>query len=191
MQSIWNLDKWTPLVEGKAVAFERDEPRKVRLEVNAAGNACLYALVGQETRFVAFVQGRDVVEFVVPGKFGLVSDGDPVWIYTIDGDRWTYVEAEPVPFTRIHVERARSPELELMVARMQANMEKRLATQAQELGRLLERRAAAGPPHDEPAGSDRAAGKQPTAPKGAGAGGNDKASGKPAKDTGRRDDEAE
>lgn len=191
MQRLFNLDKWHPIVEGKAVQFELDRPRVVRLDVNVAGTANLYVVGDKkdQLRFLASCSGRDVVEFHVGGPFGLVSDGDPVWIYTVDGDLWTYEDPEPELFVRIHEKRQRNYELEVVMARMAANMEMRLAKQADELARLVERREAARalPPVDT--GAAAAAGKQPPAPKGGGAGGDDQKSGKAGKDTGRRNDE--
>lgn len=144
MQRLFNLDKWTPLSEGRALAFDLDRPRVVRLDVNSAGPCNLYVMQreqeGSDASFLARVEGRDVIEFHVNGAFALVADGDGCNVYTVDGDVWTFRDLAPEIFTRIHERRVRNPELEYILAKMQANMERRLATQADEIRGAIERR---------------------------------------------------
>lgn len=176
MQRLFNLDKWHEVKQGKVIHFETDRPRVVRLEVNVAGTSVL-GIVGDKgsARFLALVTGRDVIEFHVGGSFGLVSDGDPVWIYTVDGDRWTYEDPAPEIFTRMHQPRIRNHELEVMMAKVQQNMERRLAKQADEIRRDAERRAAAQRPQQPAEGDAGPVGQQPASPKGKPAAGGNRA----------------
>ena len=150
MQRLFNLDKWQVMPEGRALKFDTDRPRVIRLDVNSSGPTNLYVMWrGQvdeehaEATFLAHVHGRDVIEFHTPGAFALVCDGEPCSVYSVDGDVWTLVDPAPEIFTRIHERRVRNPDLELIVAKMQQNMERRLAIQADELRAVIERREAA------------------------------------------------
>lgn len=193
MQRLYNLDKWSEIPAGKAFFFNIDRPRVFRAEVNSAGPVNLYMIAkareGQEPQFVARIDGRDTIECVVPGAFGLVVDGGPLWLYTIDGDAWVHQEIAPEVFTRIHERRQRNPELEYMMAKMQANMEKRIAHHARELAEAVGRRDHADQARlpltepGQPAGSG--AESSGSAPPGAA----DKPARGRAKDAGRRDDE--
>lgn len=190
MQRIFNLDKWTVIPDGKALDFNTDRPRVVRLDVNCAGTANLYVVQKDEgeAAFLARIVGRDVIEFHSAGGFSIVCDGDPVSVYSVDGETWTFHDPAPVIFTRIHERRARNPDLELVMARMAQNMERRLAVQADELARLFERREAARAAASGDSVAGGAAGAQSAAPEGAGGKGDDpppKRSGKRAE----RDDE--
>lgn len=189
MKRMFNLDKWTLLPEGKAMSFDLDRPRLVRIDVNPTGPVNLYVLTGDDTRFLARVVERDVLEFTVDGAFGLVADGDPVAIYTVDGQSWNFVDPAPEVFTRIHERRARNPELELIVAKMQQNMERRLAQQFDDVTAASERRERARALSSASGGSGGDV-EDPSAD--AGTASRSKAARKPDKgsqDTGRRDDE--
>ena len=144
MQRLFNLDKWTALAEGSSLAFVNPRPRTVRLEVNAPVKSALYvADADGEVRFLALVEGRDTIEFNSTGSFNLTVEGADVHVYTADGDDISAVVLAPRIFTKIAERRRRNPELERIAALMQANMERRLAIQANELRAELARREAA------------------------------------------------
>lgn len=184
MQRVFNLDKWQEIPEGKAIRFNAEQPRVVRIDVNAPDAVRLYLInAANEPHFLARVQGRDVIEFFSSGAFSLASDGQ-CYIYSVDGDVWTYNDPAPEIFTRIRERRGRNPELEYIVARMQQNMERRLAQQSHEIAAALERRQAAREAQSQPAQPSVAAREEPARKPGA------KPARAPAADSGRRDDEA-
>lgn len=146
MQRIFNVNKWTTLPEGSAIEYPSTKPRVVRLEVNAPSPVSLFVVSDgedPEASFLARVEGRDTVEFHVTGKFSLTCEGGFCNVYTIDGDRWAFVDLAPIVFTRIAERRRRNPELERMMLIAQHNMERRLEQQAEEFRRMLDRRDAA------------------------------------------------
>lgn len=148
VQRLFNIDKWTTLVEGEAYLLPTDEEgklRRVRLEVNAPDPVRLFLIEPDQesVRFLARVDGRDCVEFVASGTLRLVVEGGPIGIYTVDGDDISFEVAAPVIFTKIMERRRRNPDLEYIAAKMNANMERRLAQQADDLRRLLANRETA------------------------------------------------
>lgn len=159
MQRLFNINKWVVLSEGKAIQFKDERPRVVRVEVNAPEAAILYIVQGsksrkEDCRFLARVLGRDTLEFHVSGSFSLHVEGAPLSYYSVDGDNIAFVDEAPEIYTRIHERRARNPELEYMQWKMQENMERRLAAQADEIRRLVERGEASrrGPAQPAPQG---------------------------------------
>lgn len=188
MQRLHNVDKWFEVEPGKAVNFGNPDPRFVRLDVNCAGVAALYYSDGDgETRFLARVSGRDVIEFRSYGEFSITVDGSAVWMYTIDGEDISFSIPDAVKLTKLVERRARNPELELMRHMMNRNLESRLNAMRDEMARILHQSAeAAKPPAEKPkAASDGdGAGKQPAPDKPADPAGGDKpvdgGTGKPA-----------
>lgn len=169
MQRLTNVDKWFILESGKTLNFENPLPRKVRLEVNAEGDARLYYVDGNgETTFLALVRGRDVIEFYNHGEFGVMADGVDVWLYTIDGEDVSFEIPEAETFTKLVERRTRNPEVEMMQYMMKQNMQAMLDAQRSEMEQLLNRRDAAARAAAEkpaPSGDGEAAGKQSEPPK--------------------------
>lgn len=143
MQKIMNLLDWRLVEPGKAVNFERNVPRRVRLHVNAPSPASLY-YNGADGEIVLLgrVVGRDVIEFAAEGEFAITAEGGDVWFQTIDGEQFQIVIPDPVILTKIIERRARNPEFDRMVYEMQKNMEARMAQQHDELVALFARREA-------------------------------------------------
>lgn len=149
MQRMFNLDKWQRLEEGEVISFENERPRMVLIETNThePGGAALWVKYpeAEEPAFLAFVgPGRDTVEFGADGKFDLIVAGGGTHIYTVDGADWSVQPVDDTTYTKIIQHRQRNPELELMMAIQQRNLEARLAAQAEELNRRLEAALAAG-----------------------------------------------
>lgn len=164
MQRIFNVDKWATLEVGKSIGFPSHRPRVVRLETNSRDEVALYlATDDDEIRFLALVKGRETVEFVSPGKFALLCEGGSVNLYTADGDDISFVNLAPVIFTKIAERRKRSPELEYIAAMMQANLNRRMEQQRNELEALFERRERerAGFQLASPASAAKGAGGKP------------------------------
>lgn len=139
VQRIYNLDKWRRLDADTEIHFAKGRPRTVRIEVNAPQKTALYVSDKEgECAFLALVEGRETVEFSAPGEFRLQAD-DPVMILTADGDDISFQPSTAPSFTRIVERRVRNPDLELMMAKAHANMERRFAEQLGEFQRRLER----------------------------------------------------
>jgi hypothetical protein len=85
-----------------------------------------------------------------------------VWYFTNDGDLIAMERPEAVSFTKIASRRARNPELERMMWKMEQNMERRLAAQRVEMEALRQQLEAervdpdTGEVHDEPEADDGA-----------------------------------
>lgn len=144
MQKLFNVDKWTRLIEGDAIQFANPKARNVRLEVNAPVETALYYIDTEtgETYFLALVKGRDTLEFGTIGPYSITLQTGECSIYTADGTDISQTVVAPVIFTKIMERRRRNPELEYIAATMQRNMERRLEQQAVELENLFARRAA-------------------------------------------------
>lgn len=176
MLRVQSIKSWRRLEDGATHNFDENaEPRRVRLELNAAGTANLYLLDGDGSAFfLGLITGRETIEFAMPGGTGgLMVEGADVWFLTVDGDDTSFISADPTSFTKLVERKARNPEVEMMNALMQQNMKTMLETQANEFARLLDRRDAASrsasalaspegaaasrasePASDEPAGAD-------------------------------------
>lgn len=138
MQRIFNYEKWQELSPDKALQFSNARPRKVVVEVNAPDPAILHLIDADGVSYVlAGVHGRDTIEFWSRGAFSLITDDGSIWVYTADGDDHSSVVDAPVKFTKIAERRRRSPELERIAFEMQANMNRRLEHQANELAKLF------------------------------------------------------
>lgn len=141
MQRIFNVDKWWKVSQGEALEFPNEKKRNVRLEVNTPNRAALW-LIDQESEepyFLALVEGRETIEFGTTGKMALSVEGGDVWIFTADSDDPSVIILAPRIFTKIYERRRRNPEFELMMHKMQENMERRLAQQANELAWIVHR----------------------------------------------------
>lgn len=173
MQRLFNVDKWLHVEDGKAITFEKANSRRVRLDVNAPAPANLYYADGDgRITFLARVLGRDVIEFASYGEFSITVDGSDVWVHTIDGEDISFAIPDAVVFTRIVERRQRNPELEMMNYMMNANFQRLLEGQRDELEVLWDRREAAIRAEAEkraPAGAGSADTTQP-APAGAASG---------------------
>lgn len=175
MLRIQSIKSWRRLAEGETHNFEDGNPRRVRLELNAAGAANLYLVDGDGSAFfLGHFVGREALEFMTPGgSAAIMAEGADVWFLTVDGDDISFISADPTSFTKLVERKARNPEVEMMNALMQQNMKTMLETQANEFARLLDRRDAASrsasalsspegaaasrasePASDEPAGAD-------------------------------------
>lgn len=143
MKRLFNIEKWSLIPSGKAMLFAGERPRKVVLEVNTTGRTELVLTRNGESTFLCTVDGRDTVEFYVPGSFALASAGADCWVYTADGAGVTFTASDPESFAVVREFRERNWELELIAAKMAENMNRRLEQQASEFARVIERRMGA------------------------------------------------
>lgn len=161
MQRLFNVERWSLIKEGEAINFGNTVPRRVRIDVNAPEPVKLYYNDPDgNLLFLARVHGRDILDFGCYGEFALTAEGGDCWVYTVDGEDFSFVIPDAVVLTKIVERRARNPELELMQHMMNRNMEMRMEQQRAELERRYEQLAAraaigAGKPADAgaPAGS--------------------------------------
>lgn len=133
MYDLTDLTKWQRI--GTAgIEFKSDKPRKVRLEL-LADEHCRVGVVpaGEKHPFtIGVVYGYEVIAFQVNGPFKLVADGNGVVVWTPELETTGAVEIpDAIPFTTIMNRRERNPELELMMRKVNQNVERRM--------RLLER----------------------------------------------------
>lgn len=165
MQRLFNIDKWFVVDAGKALNFEKTEPRRIRLDVNSVGPVKLfYADTAGEITFLAQVDGRDVIEFHCLGEFAVQVEGNDCWFATIDGEDISFSIPDAVRLTKIMERRARNPELELMQHLMQKNIVERMEHMRRDMEREWNRRAGASKPaapQSAPAGADARSTGQP------------------------------
>lgn len=141
MQRLHNVDKWFEIEPGKAVNFGNPEARFVRLDVNSFEPAALFYSDGNgETRFLARVLGRDVIEFRSTGEFAITVEGAAVSMYTIDGEDISFRIPDARKLTKLAERRARNPELEFMQYQMQRNITERMNAVRDEMERVFAQR---------------------------------------------------
>lgn len=136
MFDVKELDRWKP-VGKEACKFTTKFPRKVRLEVLAEELSKLYVKTETATQFIGNFEGYGVVAFAVPGPFELTARGGPVKVWTQEFESGGVEVPDSVSFTRIVPERARNPEVDRMMQKMMAGVERRMAAQQRDMANLL------------------------------------------------------
>lgn len=127
MFKLGELERWVSLSK-TALRFTSEGRRDIRLEVLAEEPANLYVAYEGHTHFIGGFEGYDVVQFSVPGVFTLTAKGGPVKVFTPEVESAGAVEIpEAVSFTKMMTRRQRNPELEVMMHKVQQNMEARIA----------------------------------------------------------------
>ena len=140
-----SLARWASLPATDAIVFEGSDvgERRVRINFNLEGVTSFFIGDDGGEEFLCTIgPGLETVEFNVAGSFKVYAEkGSGVVHYQSADLEPTFHEiADPVIFTRIAQRRHRNPELEEMMYRMQANIERRLAAQADEMEALYARR---------------------------------------------------
>lgn len=140
-----SLARWASLPSDEAIVFEGSDEgeRRVRINLNLEGVTAFFIGDEQGERFLATLgPGLETVEFNVAGSFKVYAEkGSGIVHYQSADLEPTFAEiADPKIFTRIAQRRHRNPELEEMMYRMQANIERRMAAQADEMEALYARR---------------------------------------------------
>jgi hypothetical protein len=144
MQRMFNLSKWTKISEGETVEFPSTRNRRVRVEVNSPAVSRIWTVNDDgDLTFLARINGRDSIEFFAVGQLRFHIEGGEVWIYTSDGEDISAVIPDAQSFTRVMERRQRNPQLEYIAAQMEANMNRRMEKQADEIAALYARREAA------------------------------------------------
>lgn len=140
-----SLARWAVLDGGKAIVFAGSDvaERRVRINFNLEAVTSFFIdIAGEEVFLCTLPPGLETLEFNAPGTFRVYAEkGSGVVQYQSADLEPTFSEVvDPVIFTKIANRRHRNPELEEIMYRMQANMERRLASQAHELELAFERR---------------------------------------------------
>lgn len=126
MYNLKELSRYVELTD-KGIKFPHSEPRNIRLEVLSEKPAALYVQDGKaKPVFIGQFHGFDIVEFRVDGSATLQADGPGVRVWTTEFQDAVIEIPEAVSFTRTMTRRQRNPEMELMMQKMQVNMERRL-----------------------------------------------------------------
>lgn len=135
-----SLDRWKPAA-GKLLVFEGRGARRIRLHVNSPGVTLAWLVQDEgDLQFLARVDGFQTLEFYAEGNVKVNLDGGDVWWMCAESEP-TFIEvADPIIFTKLADRRHRNPELEEVMYRMQLNVERRLAQQADEFAAAFERR---------------------------------------------------
>lgn len=148
------------LEAGSAINFAAaaEGARRVRLNVNCANPTTFYFESADGPRLLAAVPaGVDVIEFNAEGAFAVFPQegAGEVHYQTSETEATAHHVVDPVVFTKLAQRRHRNPEMEEMMFRMQQNMERRLAQQADEIAAALSARMEAGNAGNEatPAGA--------------------------------------
>jgi len=134
--AIGDLDRWVNLTPSSTLKLVGDDPRKIRLDVNAQEKARLFLTdAAGEIRFLCTVTGRDRVEFSIGGDIGISTPDDGVFISTpeLDETHFEY-EGEEI-YTRIAQRAARNYDLELLMAKQAENFERRMYQMAGDIER--------------------------------------------------------
>lgn len=140
-----SLARWATLPSKNAIVFEGSEVDETRHRIlfNLEAVTALFIGDAEGERFLCTIgPGQETVEFNIAGPFKVYAeDGSGVVQYQCADLEPTHVEvADPVIFTRIAQRRRRNPEMEEMMYRMQLNMERRFAKQADEIATIYAKR---------------------------------------------------
>lgn len=139
-----SLARWAVLPATDAIVFDGSDVAERRVRINFNLEAVTSFFIGDDTgeNFLCTVgPGMETLEFNVAGSFKVYAEKGSGIVHFQSADlEPTHVEVvDPVIFTKIAQRRHRNPELEEMMYRMQANMERRFAAQADELQALYAR----------------------------------------------------
>ncbi|GHA11863.1 hypothetical protein GCM10007989_02760 [Devosia pacifica] len=149
VKKIGNLRKWRQLQPGEGLTLQGKPYRRIKLELNATSATAVYALYtakdGEEVgTFLANVEGAETIEFAAYGDVDLTFLGEgEVYYATDDGDKRSFNNPHAVNFTKIATRRSRNPELEMMMFKMEQNMQARMDRQLAEAMRMNAARAEA------------------------------------------------
>ena len=138
-----SLERWSVLPKGEAIVFPGSAvaERRVRINLNLEAVTTFYINQYGGTLFLATLgPGLETLEFHVRGEFKLIAEETAAAVHyqSADLEPNHFEVVDPKIFTKIASRRHRNPELEEIMYRMELNMQRRLAKQADEMERLLE-----------------------------------------------------
>jgi len=133
--NLYDLAKWKTLGEKESITLTGTSARRLSVLVNAPYPTRVYRVVGKgELDFIAKVDGFEEIRFSTEGEVELVADNDGCKFYCGEWESTTVEIADAQSFVKMAERKQRNPELELMMRQMQANTERLLKFQADELG---------------------------------------------------------
>lgn len=144
---IHNVGKWAMLKAGEVLELQGDRLRKIRLEVNCPAPTRFDVVEGEKLTFLAVVVGHETLEFTASADAHVVPTSvEEVWFFTNDGDQVAFDVPGAVSFTKVMNRRARNPEQEMIMFKMEQNMLRRMEAQSAEINalRLVAEAKAAG-----------------------------------------------
>lgn len=131
MYDLADLSKWRRLNDA-GIEFGNDKPRKVRLELLAAEPTRLGVIAKGLPQFkggmhIGTILGYEVISFQIDGPFKLVADGEGCFVWTPELEGMiAHTIPDAVTFTTMMNRRERNPQLELMMHKLNANVERRM-----------------------------------------------------------------
>jgi hypothetical protein len=146
MIDLKNLDKWVRVAPGEGYEFAGRNQRTTTLEIRAETSTSVYLYrpekEGIDPIFLCNVDGYQKVRFRMPeGRWAVCGDeGAALYVATIETEAASIAFPDTVIFTKIAERRARDPRLEMMMFKMNQNLERRLQAQRAEDNRALEQR---------------------------------------------------
>lgn len=144
---IGNISRWAKLDPGNVLQFgDENRSQRLRLEFNTSERTHLVVIDHKEReRFLGVIYGHEQVEFTTEGPVTILATTEgEVWWYSRDGETDAMELVHEVPFTKVMQRRARNPELEMMMFKVNQNMERRMQAMQAEIAA----RVAAVGPHD-------------------------------------------
>lgn len=126
-----NINKWAVLPPGAALALAGTDLHRVRVDFNCSRPTDIRLVEGEGDKmnvvFLANIVGLEAVEFVAAPGAHIVADSEgDVFYFTDEGTKDSHA-IEQVSFTGLMTRRARNPQQELMMFKMQQNINARLA----------------------------------------------------------------
>lgn len=160
MQKINSIQAYRLVVAGQSVAFQtedylKDQPRPIKLAINAPAEAILYATnmdeqfdpetgeMYNDRRMIAFVRaGFDQVEFSYLGNFILDVEGSDIWLSTFDASNFVVQSADDSNYAVPYERQEMDPVLQQIQYLARQNERQRQAERAADIAAYEERLAA-------------------------------------------------
>lgn len=131
MYDLADLTKWRRL-SSDGIEFANDKPRKVRLELLAAEPTRLGVIAAGLPQFkggmhIGTIFGYEVISFQIDGPFKLVADGEGCFVWTPELEGVIAHEIpDAITFTTMMNRRERNPHMELLMHKLNQNVERRM-----------------------------------------------------------------
>lgn len=132
VHTIGDVAKFFEFDVASCVEFPNRERRNLRLEVLCEVPTSFYVQLGpKDMRFLARVEGHHEINFIAPGPVAVYATPDDeesaVMWWSPEVETYAVVIPDAETFVTITERKARNPELEHMMGKVMANMERRFA----------------------------------------------------------------
>ena len=131
MIDLKELSKWA-LMDGKTLTFPGRKVRPMTIRVNTSAPTGFHLVstcdkTGEvTTQFLANVNGYETIKFICKGSVELVADQKGAQVFCAELQHTHMEPTTTEVYTKIAERRVRNPELELIMHKMNANINKRL-----------------------------------------------------------------